>query len=119
MGDGYARMSGETAIVQVAGVGLPNALTQMVNTFKDRIPMLLTVAAFGRNQLGADTTQDYDFQNDMAVPISKWQWTAMTGTTGEGSGAGAAGPSAKCCQPRQAPSTATSMPSPASQYLRR
>jgi len=81
MGDGYARMSGETAIVQVAGVGLPNALTQMVNTFKDRIPMLLTVAAFGRNQLGADTTQDYDFQNDMAVPISKWQWTAMTGTT--------------------------------------
>ncbi|MGH7227424.1 MAG: thiamine pyrophosphate-binding protein, partial [Gemmataceae bacterium] len=81
MGDGYARMSGKTAVVQVAGVGLPNALTQMVNTYKDKIPMLLTIASFGRNQVGADTTQDYDFQNDMAIPISKWQWTPMTGTS--------------------------------------
>jgi benzoylformate decarboxylase len=79
MGDGYARMSGETAIVQVAGVGLPNALTQMVNTFKDRIPMLLTIGSFGRNMVGADTTQDYDFQNNMASPITKWRWTPMTG----------------------------------------
>jgi thiamine pyrophosphate-dependent acetolactate synthase large subunit-like protein len=80
MGDGYARMSGETAVVQVAGVGLPNALTQMVNTFKDKIPMLLTIASFARNNVGADTTQDYDFQNDMASPITKWRWTPMTGT---------------------------------------
>lgn len=79
MGDGYARMSGKTAIVQVAGVGLPNALTQMVNTFKDHIPMLLTIGSFGRDKVGADTTQDYDFQNDMASPITKWRWTPMTG----------------------------------------
>jgi benzoylformate decarboxylase len=79
MGDGYARMSGKIAIVQVAGVGLPNALTQMVNTFKDHIPMLLTIGAFGRNKVGADTTQDYDFQNDMVSPITKWRWTPMTG----------------------------------------
>ena len=80
MGDGYARMSGKTAVVQVAGVGLPNALTQMVNTYKDKIPMLLTIASFARNNVGADTTQDYDFQNDMASPITKWRWTPMTGT---------------------------------------
>jgi thiamine pyrophosphate-dependent acetolactate synthase large subunit-like protein len=79
MGDGYARMSGKIAIVQVAGVGLPNALTQMVNTFKDHIPMLLTIGSFGRNKVGADTTQDYDFQNDMVSPITKWRWTPMTG----------------------------------------
>src|SRR5580700_6352330 len=54
MADGYARASGKPGVVIVANVGLPNAMTQMVNTFKDRIPMLVTVAAFGQDQLGAE-----------------------------------------------------------------
>src|SRR5208282_5249697 len=39
MADGYARLSGKPGVVIVANVGLTNAMTQMVNTFKDRIPM--------------------------------------------------------------------------------
>jgi thiamine pyrophosphate-dependent acetolactate synthase large subunit-like protein len=76
MADGYARLSGKTAVAQVAGVGLPNAMTQMVNTFKDRIPLLLTIASFGRGAVGAETSQDYDFQQDMMGPITKYRWTA-------------------------------------------
>lgn len=79
MGDGYARMSGKTAVVQVAGVGLPNAMTQMVNTYKDKIPMLMVIGGFGRKQLGEDTTQDYEHQNDMMGPITKWRWSPMVG----------------------------------------
>jgi benzoylformate decarboxylase len=78
MADGYARMSGKAAIAQVAGVGLPNAMTQMVNTFKDRIPLVLTIASFGRNQVGEESSQDYDYQQDMMGPITKWRWTATT-----------------------------------------
>jgi thiamine pyrophosphate-dependent acetolactate synthase large subunit-like protein len=77
MADGYARMSGKPAIVHVANVGLPNAMTQMVNTFKDRIPMLVFVAAFGQEQLGREGPQDYDYQEYMMVPITKYRWTAQ------------------------------------------
>ena len=78
MADGYARLSGKTGVVIVANVGLPNAMTQMVNTFKDRIPMLVTVAAFGQDKLGAEGPQDYDYQEYMMGPITKWRWTAQT-----------------------------------------
>jgi thiamine pyrophosphate-dependent acetolactate synthase large subunit-like protein len=32
MADGYARASGKTGVVIVANIGLPNAMTQMVNS---------------------------------------------------------------------------------------
>jgi benzoylformate decarboxylase len=78
MADGYARLSGKPGIVIVANVGLPNAMTQMVNAFKDRIPMLVAVAAFGQDKLGQEGPQDYDFQEYMLSPITKWRWTAQT-----------------------------------------
>ena len=78
MADGYARLSGKPGVVIVANVGLPNAMTQMVNTFKDRIPMLVVVAAFGQDSLGRESPQDYDFQEYMMSPITKWRWTAQT-----------------------------------------
>ena len=72
MADGYARLSGKPGVVVVANVGLPNAMTQMVNTFKDRIPMLVAVAAFGQDVVGREGPQDYDFQENMMGPITKW-----------------------------------------------
>ncbi len=78
MADGYARLSGKPGVVIVANVGLPNAMTQMVNTFKDRIPMLVTVAAFGQDRLGREGPQDYDYQEYMMSPITKWRWMAQT-----------------------------------------
>src|SRR5262249_22409195 len=45
MADGYARASGKTGVVIVANIGLPNAMTQMVNSWKDQIPILVAVAS--------------------------------------------------------------------------
>jgi thiamine pyrophosphate-dependent acetolactate synthase large subunit-like protein len=78
MADGYARLSGKPGIVIVANVGITNAMTQMVNSFKDRIPLLVVVAAFGQDQLGRDSVQDYDYQEYMMQAITKWRWTAQT-----------------------------------------
>jgi thiamine pyrophosphate-dependent acetolactate synthase large subunit-like protein len=78
MADGYARLSGKTGVCSIANVGLPNGMTQLVNTFKDRIPVLLVIAAFGQNQLGRDGPQDYEHQESMLQPLTKWYWLAQS-----------------------------------------
>ncbi len=78
MCDGYARLSGKTGVCSIANVGLPNGMTQLVNAFKDRIPMLLVVAAFGQDQLGRDGPQDYEHQENMLQPLTKWYWLAQS-----------------------------------------
>jgi benzoylformate decarboxylase len=79
MADGYARMSGKTGVCSIANVGLPNGVTQLVNTYKDRIPLLLVIASFGTNQAGRDGPQDYDHQENMLAPLTKWYWMAQSG----------------------------------------
>ena len=54
MADGYARASGKTGVVIVANIGLPNAMTQMVNSWKDQIPILVAVASVEQDALGRD-----------------------------------------------------------------
>ena len=49
MADGYARASGRTGVVVVANIGLPNAMTQMVNSYKDQIPLLVAVASIDQD----------------------------------------------------------------------
>jgi benzoylformate decarboxylase len=78
MADGYARASGRTAVVVVANIGLPNAMTQMVNTFKDQIPMLVAVASVGQDELGRDLWQETDHHELMTEPITKWFWQAQS-----------------------------------------
>jgi hypothetical protein len=65
MADGYSRMSRKVGIAQIANVGLPSGMTQLVNSWKDRIPVLLTTAAFGTEVAGRDYAQDYDHQETM------------------------------------------------------
>src|SRR5215475_11092151 len=78
MADGYARASGRTAVVVVANIGLPNAMTQMVNTFKDQVPMLVAVASVGQDELGRDQWQETDHHELMTEPITKWFWQAQS-----------------------------------------
>jgi thiamine pyrophosphate-dependent acetolactate synthase large subunit-like protein len=78
MADGYARLSGKTGVVNIANVGLPNGMTQLVNTYKDRIPLLLVIAAFGQSVLGRDGPQDYEHQDVMMQPLTKWYWLAQS-----------------------------------------
>ena len=54
MADGYARATGQARRVIVANVGLPNAMTQIVNSFKDHIPLIVGSPSFGQDALGRD-----------------------------------------------------------------
>jgi benzoylformate decarboxylase len=78
MADGYARASGRTGVVVVANIGLPNAMTQMVNTWKDQIPMLVAVASIDQNALGRDQWQETDHHELMTEPITKWFWQVQS-----------------------------------------
>ena len=76
MADGYSRLSGKLGVAHIANVGLPNGMTQLVNSYKDGIPILLTVAAFGTEVEGRDYAQDYVHQEPMLAPITKEWWLA-------------------------------------------
>ena len=78
MADGYARASGKTGVVIVANIGLPNAMTQMVNSWKDQIPLMVAVASVEQDALGRDLFQEPDHCEVMTQPITKWYWAAKT-----------------------------------------
>ncbi len=74
MADGYARASGKPGVAIVAAVGLPNAMTQVVNTYKDRIPLMLAMGVPAREAESRGGAQQYDGQETLLTPISKWAW---------------------------------------------
>ena len=78
MADGYARLTNSTAVCSIADVGLPNGLTQIVNSFKDHIPLILAVSTVGQERLGRDGFQDYDHQENLPQFVTKWSWQAQS-----------------------------------------
>ena len=78
MADGYARASGRTGVVVVANIGLPNAMTQMVNSFKDQVPLLVAVASVDQDALGRDQLQEPEYSEMMTQPITKWFWQTQS-----------------------------------------
>jgi thiamine pyrophosphate-dependent acetolactate synthase large subunit-like protein len=78
MADGYAKATGKPAVVIVANVGLTNAMTQMINSYKDQIPLLVAVASVDQGIQGRDQTQEAETQDALPNPITKWSWTAKT-----------------------------------------
>src|SRR5712672_1867530 len=78
MADGYARATGKPGVVIVANVGLPNAMTQMINSWKDQIPLLVAVASADQETMGRDQLQEVEFHETMTHPITKWTWMAKT-----------------------------------------
>ncbi len=78
MADGYAKATGKPAVVIVANVGLTNAMTQMINSWKDQSPLLVAVASVEQDFLGRDQLQEAEFHENMTNPITKWTWVAKT-----------------------------------------
>ncbi len=78
MADGYARASGKPGVVIVANIGLPNAMTQMVNSFKDQVPIVVAVASVGHDTLGRETPQEAEHVDVMPQTITKWYWSAQS-----------------------------------------
>jgi benzoylformate decarboxylase len=78
MADGYARASGKIGVAIVANIGLPNAMTQMINSWKDQIPILVVVGSVDQAALGGDLSQESDHSEVMTQPITKWHWVAKS-----------------------------------------
>ena len=74
MADGYARRSGKVPFVMISRAGLPNAMTQMYNSWKDNIPMVVAVNGVSMDAAGQDGFHDIDHLGEMTQPITKWHW---------------------------------------------
>lgn len=82
MADGYARVSGKPGIAIVADIGLTSAMVMMINSFRDQIPLLVTTVTGTRNEAGRGTSpQEYDFQDEMLGPMTKWRWVVRDAAT--------------------------------------
>src|SRR5260370_8446366 len=53
-------------------------MTQMVNSWKDQIPVLVCGAAVEEDARGRDLVQESDHCEVMTQPITKWYWAAKT-----------------------------------------
>lgn len=78
MADGYAKASGKTPFVICARPGFPNSMTQLFNAWKDQIPMVVAVDYVSRAMLGRDNFEDTDHMENIAQPITKWNWVAQS-----------------------------------------
>jgi thiamine pyrophosphate-dependent acetolactate synthase large subunit-like protein len=74
MADGYAKASGKTPFVMCARPGFPNAMTQMFNSWKDQIPVIVAVDGLPLNAAGQDGSEDADHMESMPQTITKWYW---------------------------------------------
>jgi thiamine pyrophosphate-dependent acetolactate synthase large subunit-like protein len=76
MADGYAKATLKTSFVLMASPGVPNCMTQMFNSFKDQIPIVVAADAVSPAAAGRDGFEDVDHLEDLPTPVTKWHWTA-------------------------------------------
>ncbi|MFQ5790496.1 MAG: thiamine pyrophosphate-binding protein, partial [Acidobacteriota bacterium] len=82
MADGYARASGETPIMNlhsVAGAGY--ALAPMVNAFKDRIPVVVTVGRQATHIRGTNAFLESVNLHQLPREYTQWTWDVMSAET--------------------------------------
>lgn len=72
--DGYCRVSGLVPFVLIARPGLPNAMTQMFNAWKDRIGMVVMADLNSVAEAGQDGFEEIEGIETMARPLCKWQY---------------------------------------------
>lgn len=82
MADGYARASGTTPIVNlhsVAGTGY--AFGPMVNAFKDRIPIVVTVGRQGTDVRGTNAFLEAENLHQVPKDFTQWTWDVLNPET--------------------------------------
>jgi benzoylformate decarboxylase len=78
MADGYARSSGKTAFLNLHSVaGASYALGQMVNAFKDRTPLVVTVGRQSTDMRGSDAFLEAVNLHTLPGPYSRWSWDVL------------------------------------------
>lgn len=82
MADGYARASGTAPIVNVHSVaGSGNAFGQMVNAFKDRIPLVVTVGRQATDVRGTNAFLEAANLHQFPRDFTQWTWDLLSPET--------------------------------------
>jgi benzoylformate decarboxylase len=78
MAMGYIQASGEPALVTQTGiVGLPNAIGQMYNSWKEQTPLVYySYRREASTAAGRDASQEVFYQEEIVAPLTKWRWLA-------------------------------------------
>jgi len=78
MADGYARSSRTTSFVNLHSIaGAANALGPMVNAFKDRTPVVITVGRQGTDTRGSDAFLEAPNLHAMPHEYARWTWDVL------------------------------------------
>jgi thiamine pyrophosphate-dependent acetolactate synthase large subunit-like protein len=76
MADGYAKASGKIPFVLCSRPGIPNCMSQIFNSYKDQIPMLIGADFVATDNRAHDGFEDADNLDRITEPITKWHWVA-------------------------------------------
>ena len=78
MAAGYIKASNEPAIVmQAGGVGLCNAMGQMLNAYKEQTPLVFyAYRSDSSTSAGRDGFEEVMYQEQMVQPLTKYSWLA-------------------------------------------
>ncbi len=74
MAQGYELASGKTAVLMVPGIGMPNAMNNLYNAWKDRSSILLLTDGNNTELQGRDMFQQMDDWMSPMDEFSKWSW---------------------------------------------
>ena len=82
MADGYSRSTGDTSIVCLHSIaGAAYALGQLVSTYRDRIPVVVTAGRQATGYRGQDGFLEDANLQDMAHGYTQWTWDVMSAET--------------------------------------
>jgi len=82
MADGYARTSGQPAFVNLHSVaGTAYALGQIVNTFKDRVPVVITAGDQSTRIRGHNAFLEAINLAKLPREYTRWHWDVLNGQT--------------------------------------
>jgi thiamine pyrophosphate-dependent acetolactate synthase large subunit-like protein len=78
MADGYARVSGQTAFVQVhSDAGTAYALGQIANAFRDRVPIVITAGGQSTTARGQNVFLEAPNLAQLPRDYTRWTWDVL------------------------------------------
>jgi len=79
---GYALASKSLGVFFGSGVGVGNSMSNLYNSWKDRVPLLIGFGAAGlREQGGMDQTETWDNHLKPTEPFTVWNWSCLVAET--------------------------------------
>jgi len=82
MADGYSRSTGRTALVQLHSVaGAAYALGQLVGSFRDRIPVVVTAGRQSTDFRGHDGFLEAENLHMLPAEYARWTWDVLRAET--------------------------------------